>query len=151
MKSKLEHDVAAVGLRGLHAHAKDLGDFLGSVAGLRECLELGDSADHGAALFNLEVDGFRYTRIGNPTNAVLEKRVAALEGGIEALSVAIFPTLSAMAARGDMDGLRKNFSLGLRAIFFLTMRFDFGSEPEDDLFVELFFLVAIRSHRAFPL
>ena len=44
-----------------------------------------DSADHGAALFNLEVDGFRYTRIGNPTNAVLEKRVAALEGGIEAL------------------------------------------------------------------
>jgi O-acetylhomoserine (thiol)-lyase len=47
-----------------------------------------DSADHGAALFNLEVDGFRYTRIGNPTNAVLEKRVAAMEGGIEALSVA---------------------------------------------------------------
>jgi O-acetylhomoserine (thiol)-lyase len=47
-----------------------------------------DSADHGAALFNLEVDGFRYTRIGNPTNAVLEKRVAALEGGIEAMSVA---------------------------------------------------------------
>jgi O-acetylhomoserine (thiol)-lyase len=47
-----------------------------------------DSADHGAALFNLEVDGFRYTRIGNPTNAVLEKRVAALEGGVEAMSVA---------------------------------------------------------------
>ena len=47
-----------------------------------------DSADHGAALFNLEVDGFRYTRIGNPTNAVLEKRVAAMEGGIDALSVA---------------------------------------------------------------
>ena len=47
-----------------------------------------DSADHGAALFNLEADGFRYTRIGNPTNAVLEKRVAAMEGGIEALSVA---------------------------------------------------------------
>lgn len=47
-----------------------------------------DSADHGAALFNLEVDGFRYTRIGNPTNAVLEKRVAAMEGGVDALSVA---------------------------------------------------------------
>src|SRR5271170_5791623 len=47
-----------------------------------------DSAEHGAALFNLEVDGFRYTRISNPTNAVLERRVAALEGGIEALSVA---------------------------------------------------------------
>lgn len=47
-----------------------------------------DSADHGAALFDLEVDGFRYTRIGNPTTAVLERRVAALEGGREALSVA---------------------------------------------------------------
>src|SRR3984957_18811356 len=47
-----------------------------------------DSAEHGAALFNLEVDGFRYTRISNPTNAVLERRVAALEGGIDALSVA---------------------------------------------------------------
>src|SRR5882762_1620576 len=46
-----------------------------------------DSADHGAALFNLEVEGYRYTRISNPTTAVLEKRVAALEGGIEALCV----------------------------------------------------------------
>src|SRR5213594_5228114 len=46
-----------------------------------------DSADHGAALFNLEVDGFRYSRISNPTNAVLERRVAALEGGREALCV----------------------------------------------------------------
>jgi O-acetylhomoserine (thiol)-lyase len=46
-----------------------------------------DSADHGAALFNLEVEGFRYSRIGNPTVAVLERRVAALEGGIEAVAV----------------------------------------------------------------
>src|SRR6266567_8273124 len=46
-----------------------------------------DSADHGAALFNLEVDGYRYSRISNPTTAVLERRVAALEGGIEALCV----------------------------------------------------------------
>src|SRR5437016_10984322 len=46
-----------------------------------------DSADHGAALFNLEVDGYRYTRISNPTTAVLERRVAALEGGLEALCV----------------------------------------------------------------
>jgi len=38
-------------------------------------------------LFNLEVQGNIYTRIGNPTNTVLEKRVAALEGGVEALSV----------------------------------------------------------------
>src|SRR6266850_6842887 len=47
-----------------------------------------DSADHGAALFNLEVDGYRYTRIGNPTTAVLERRVAELEGGVAALCVA---------------------------------------------------------------
>jgi O-acetylhomoserine (thiol)-lyase len=46
-----------------------------------------DSAEHGAALFNLDVEGFRYTRINNPTNAVLERRVAALEGGIEAMCV----------------------------------------------------------------
>src|SRR6201997_5783360 len=46
-----------------------------------------DSADHAAALFNLEADGFRYSRIGNPTTAVLERRVAALEGGVEALCV----------------------------------------------------------------
>src|ERR1700716_3203791 len=46
-----------------------------------------DSAEHGAALFNLEVPGNIYTRIGNPTNAVLERRVAALEGGVDGLSV----------------------------------------------------------------
>ncbi len=46
-----------------------------------------DSAEHGAALFNLEVPGHRYSRISNPTVAVLEKRVAALEGGLEALCV----------------------------------------------------------------
>jgi O-acetylhomoserine (thiol)-lyase len=46
-----------------------------------------DSAEHGAALFNLEVEGFRYTRISNPTTAVLEDRVAQLEGGVGALSV----------------------------------------------------------------
>jgi O-acetylhomoserine (thiol)-lyase len=46
-----------------------------------------DSAAHGAALFDLEAEGFRYTRIGNPTNEILEKRVSMLEGGMEALSV----------------------------------------------------------------
>ena len=46
-----------------------------------------DSAEHGAALFNLEVPGYRYTRIANPTTDVLEKRVAQLEGGADALCV----------------------------------------------------------------
>jgi O-acetylhomoserine (thiol)-lyase len=47
-----------------------------------------DSADHGAALFNLEIEGNRYSRISNPTTAVLERRVAELEGGVGALCVA---------------------------------------------------------------
>ena len=34
-----------------------------------------ESADHGAALFNLEVEGHRYSRISNPTTAVLERRI----------------------------------------------------------------------------
>lgn len=47
-----------------------------------------ESSDHAAALFNLERAGHVYSRISNPTNAVLEQRVAALEQGIGALSVA---------------------------------------------------------------
>ncbi len=43
---------------------------------------------HASALFNLEVFGNIYTRIGNPTQAVLEQRIAALEGGTAALAVA---------------------------------------------------------------
>ncbi|MBF6571300.1 MAG: O-acetylhomoserine aminocarboxypropyltransferase/cysteine synthase [Candidatus Binataceae bacterium] len=46
-----------------------------------------DSAEHAAALFNLELEGYRYSRINNPTNEVLERRVAALEGGVGALCV----------------------------------------------------------------
>lgn len=45
-----------------------------------------DSADHGAALFDLEVPGYRYSRIANPTVDVLERRVAAMEGGVAALA-----------------------------------------------------------------
>ena len=47
-----------------------------------------DSADQGAALFNLEEEGYRYSRISNPTVAVLEDRVAALEGAAGALATA---------------------------------------------------------------
>lgn len=46
-----------------------------------------DDAQHGADLFNLAVPGNIYTRIMNPTNDVLEKRVAELEGGVGALAV----------------------------------------------------------------
>ena len=47
-----------------------------------------DSAQHGADLFDLKVAGNIYTRIMNPTNDVLEQRVAAMEGGVAALAVA---------------------------------------------------------------
>ena len=47
-----------------------------------------ESSDHAAALFNLERAGHVYSRISNPTNAVLEQRVAALEGGIGAITTA---------------------------------------------------------------
>jgi O-acetylhomoserine (thiol)-lyase len=46
-----------------------------------------EDADHAAALFNLQVFGNIYSRIMNPTNAVLEERIAALEGGRAALAV----------------------------------------------------------------
>ena len=47
-----------------------------------------ESSDHAQSLFNLERAGHVYSRISNPTNAVLEQRVAALEGGIGAISTA---------------------------------------------------------------
>lgn len=47
-----------------------------------------DSAQHGADLFDLKVPGNIYTRIMNPTQDVLEQRVAALEGGVAALALA---------------------------------------------------------------
>ncbi|MBG1233854.1 O-acetylhomoserine aminocarboxypropyltransferase/cysteine synthase family protein [Aestuariivirga litoralis] len=47
-----------------------------------------DSADHAAALFNLEAEGYRYSRISNPTVAVLERRVNDLEGGVGAMATA---------------------------------------------------------------
>src|SRR5674476_1013656 len=47
-----------------------------------------ESSDHAQSLFNLERAGHVYSRISNPTNAVLEQRVAALEGGIGAITTA---------------------------------------------------------------
>lgn len=53
--------------------------------------------DHASALFALQELGNIYTRIGNPTTDVLEKRVAALEGGVAALAVASGQAASAYA------------------------------------------------------
>lgn len=65
-----------------------------------------DDTQHGADLFDLKVPGNIYTRITNPTNAVLEERVAALEGGIAALAVssgmaAILYAIQTIAGAGD--------------------------------------------------
>jgi O-acetylhomoserine (thiol)-lyase len=46
-----------------------------------------ESADHAADLFNLQAEGHRYARISNPTTSVLERRIAVLEGGLDALCV----------------------------------------------------------------
>jgi O-acetylhomoserine (thiol)-lyase len=65
-----------------------------------------DDVDHAASLFGLQAFGNIYSRIGNPTNAVLEERVAALEGGTAALAVASghaaqFLTMHALMQPGD--------------------------------------------------
>jgi O-acetylhomoserine (thiol)-lyase len=62
-----------------------------------------DSAEHAAALFNLEAEGYRYTRIANPTTDVLEQRVAALEGGLGALCVASGQAAVAYAVQNVTD------------------------------------------------
>lgn len=65
-----------------------------------------DDTQHGADLFDLKVAGNIYTRIMNPTNDVLEQRIAALEGGVAALAVAsgmaaITMSIQAIAEVGD--------------------------------------------------
>src|SRR5512144_2598271 len=65
-----------------------------------------DSTQHGADLFDLKVEGNIYTRIMNPTTAVLEQRVAALEGGVGALAfasgmAAITAAIMTIAETGD--------------------------------------------------
>ncbi len=65
-----------------------------------------DNSDHAANLFNLSETGFIYTRINNPTNDILEQRLAALEGGIAAVvtasgTAAINTTLLTLLKSGD--------------------------------------------------
>lgn len=65
-----------------------------------------DDTQHGADLFNLKVPGNIYTRITNPTNDILEQRVAALEGGVAALAMAsgmaaITAAIQTIAEAGD--------------------------------------------------
>jgi O-acetylhomoserine (thiol)-lyase len=70
-----------------------------------------DSAEHGAALFNLEIPGYRYTRINNPTTDVLEKRMAQLEGGMDALCVSSGQAALHFAALAVMEAGRNIVSV----------------------------------------
>ena len=68
-----------------------------------------DDTDHAASLFNLQTFGNVYSRLSNPTNAVLEERVAALEGGRAAVAVgsgmsAQMVTLLTLLQAGDHNG-----------------------------------------------
>src|SRR2546430_7510573 len=63
-------------------------------------------SEHAAALFNLERAGHIYTRISNPTTAVLEERLAALEGGVGAICTAsgmaaLHPAIATLPNAGD--------------------------------------------------
>jgi len=65
-----------------------------------------ENTDHAAGLFNLSIPGYIYTRINNPTNDILEQRLAALEGGIAAVvtasgASAISTTLLTLLKAGD--------------------------------------------------
>ncbi|MDE2783780.1 MAG: O-acetylhomoserine aminocarboxypropyltransferase/cysteine synthase [Gemmatimonadota bacterium] len=102
-----------------------------------------DDAQHGADLFNLAVPGNIYTRIMNPTQAVLEERVAGLEGGVAALalsagSAAVTYSILNLAAAGDNIVTVPQLYGGTYTLFAHTLpgmgievRFAAGDSPED--------------------
>ncbi len=102
-----------------------------------------DNAQHGADLFNLAVPGNIYTRIMNPTQAVLEERVAGLEGGIAALalsagSAAVTYSILNLASVGDNVVSVPQLYGGTYTLFAHTLpgmgievRFAEGDGPDD--------------------
>ncbi|WP_421867630.1 bifunctional O-acetylhomoserine aminocarboxypropyltransferase/cysteine synthase [Motiliproteus sp.] len=100
-----------------------------------------DDTQHGADLFDLKVQGNIYTRIMNPTTAVLEQRVADLEGGIGALALAsgmaaITYTIQTLAEAGDnIVSINKLYG-GTYNLFAHTLPrqgIDVRMAPHDDL------------------
>jgi O-acetylhomoserine (thiol)-lyase len=102
-----------------------------------------DSAEHAAALFNLEAEGYRYSRISNPTVAVLERRIAALEGGAGALCLgsgqaAIHAALLSLADVGrnvisvpQLYGTTHTLFSHVLPRLGLTVRLAAGDSPDD--------------------
>ncbi len=85
-----------------------------------------DNADHAARLFALQEFGNIYSRIMNPTNDVLEKRIAALEGGVAGLAVASghaaeFLTVTMLAEAGDNIVASPNLYGGTANMFTVTL------------------------------
>ena len=78
-----------------------------------------ESSDHAAALFNLERAGHVYSRISNPTNAVLEQRISALEGGIGAITTSEPMSRSAMMSTAFASG---SFEVTVYRVLPLTRR-----------------------------
>jgi O-acetylhomoserine (thiol)-lyase len=99
-----------------------------------------DNAEHAADLFALKQFGNIYTRIMNPTTAVLEERVASLENGVAALAVASgqaaqFLTVATIAAPGDQIVVSSTLYGGTFTQFDVTMRrlgYDFVFVEPDD-------------------
>ncbi|MEC8453617.1 MAG: O-acetylhomoserine aminocarboxypropyltransferase/cysteine synthase [Pseudomonadota bacterium] len=101
-----------------------------------------DDAQHGADLFNLAVPGNIYTRIMNPTNDVLEQRIAAMEGGVAALAVgsgmaAINYAILTIAKAGDNIVSTPQLYGGTYTLFAhmlpsqgIEVRFDEDDSPE---------------------
>ena len=92
-----------------------------------------DNTQHGADLFDLKVEGNIYTRIMNPTNGVLEARIAAMEGGIGALALssgmaAITYSLMTIAEQGDNFVTTTRLYGGTYNLFAHTMP-NFGIQP----------------------
>jgi len=85
-----------------------------------------DSVDDAAALFNLEMPGHIYSRISNPTVAVLEERLAALEGGVGAVctasgQAALHLALATLAGAGDHVVASRNLYGGSHNLLKLTL------------------------------
>ena len=85
-----------------------------------------DSVDHAAGLFNLEISGHLYSRISNPTVAVLEERIASLEGGVGAVctasgQAAFHLAMATILHAGDHVVASRNIYGGSHNILNLTM------------------------------
>ncbi|MEE9416030.1 MAG: O-acetylhomoserine aminocarboxypropyltransferase [Acidimicrobiales bacterium] len=85
-----------------------------------------DDTDHAAGLFNLEVPGHLYSRLSNPTVAVLEERLAALEGGVAAIctasgTAALHLAMVTLMSAGDHVVASRNLYGGSYNMLNLTM------------------------------